>query len=161
MSPGQARGLSARGLSARGLSARGRVVAATPTRGTVNRWMMPVLAAVLLFGTIGVAQVSGNWVTSGRTATSGQAAGSGAGTGAGGDAEKGAVAAGSLIPADLKGWMTVQEAADGLGMPLADLLGLIAAPQGSAVTGATAFKDLEKLVPGFSLTTFRETVTAG
>ena len=137
-----------------------RTRAATPERprGTayVNRWVMPLLAVLLLFGTIGVAQATGNWVTSGRAVT---AAGSGMeGSGEGGAAK--AVTASSLGSADLKGWMTLQQAADGLGMPLADLLALVAAPAGAGVDGSTAFKDLEKLVPGFSLTDFRPEVKA-
>ena len=146
-------------------SARGAIVTSPRRRGTayVNRWVMPLLAVVLLFGTIGIAQASGNWVTSGRSAAGmgmgggggdGSGAGSGSGAGGGGGAEK-AVTAGTLAPADLKGWMTLQQAADGLGMPLADLLALVGAPAGSGVDGGTAFKDLEALVPGFSLSDFR------
>lgn len=56
--------------------------------------------------------------------------------------------------------MTLGQAADGLGMSLADLITLVAAPAGSGVDGSTAFKDLEKLVPGFSLTDFRPKVDA-
>lgn len=127
-------------------------------RGTayVNRWVMPLLTALLMFGTIGVAQVSGTWVTSGRTAAG---AGGGAGDDTGGGADK-SVTAGTLTSADLKGWMTLGQAADGLGMSLADLITLVAAPAGSGVDGSTAFKDLEKLVPGFSLTDFRPKVDA-
>ncbi len=152
----------------------GRPTPSKPTRGPaatprpqgtayVNRWVMPLLAALLMFGTIGVAQASGNWVTSGRTAagTGGGGAGDGAGgsEGTGSSADK-TVTAGTLTSADLKGWMTLAQAADGLGMPLADLITLIAPPAGSGVDGSTAFKDLETLVPGFSLTDFRPKVDA-
>jgi len=117
---------------------------------------MPVLGVLLLFGTIGVAQATDNWVTSGRTVAG---AGSRTGAAVGGGSER-TVAAGSLRSADLKGWMTLRDAADGLGMPLADLLVLVGAPAGSGVDGTTAFKDLERLVPGFSLTDFRPKVAA-
>ena len=90
----------------------------------LNRFVMPALALVLFFGTIGVSQATGSWVTSGR-----------------------------------QGWMTLDQAALGLGMPVADLIGLVGAPPG-AVTGATAFKDIEAIVPGFSLATFRTAVQA-
>jgi hypothetical protein len=132
----------------------------------VNRWLMPVVALALFFGTVLAAQVSGTWVTSGRgvVAGAGSGAGSGAGQGggAGGTGGSGQVvpAAGSLGSADLKGWMTLQQAADGLGMPLADLVALIAPPAGVTLTGETAFKDVEGLVPGFSLTDLRPKVDA-
>lgn len=103
----------------------------------VSRWAMPVLGAVLLFGSYGIAEATGTWVTSGKVA----------------------VVAGRLTPAELKGWMTIRQAAEGLGVPPADLLALVAAPAGSGVSVDTAVKDLEALVPGFSLTTFRATVT--
>jgi hypothetical protein len=97
---------------------------------------MPLLSLALFFGAIGVAQAAGWWVTSGRQA----------------------VAVGEMTIDDLKGWMTVQQAADGLGVPADDLVGLVGAPTGSGVTAATAFKDVEGLVPGFDLTAYRETV---
>lgn len=105
---------------------------------TLNRFVMPALALVLFFGTIGVSQATGSWVTSGRQVVA---------TGT------------SLAVADLKGWMTLDQAATGLGMPVADLIALIDAPPG-ALSGATAFKDIEAIVPGFSIATFRTAVQA-
>ncbi len=53
--------------------------AATPGRRPVNRWLLPVAALAVFFGTIIVAQASGHWVTSGRdTLVAGSAAGAGA-----------------------------------------------------------------------------------
>ena len=101
-----------------------------------SRWLMPLLSLALFFGAIGVAQAAGWWVTSGRQA----------------------VAVGEMTIGDLKGWMTVQQAADGLGVPADDLVGLVGAPTGVGVTAATAFKDIEGLVPGFDLTAYREAV---
>lgn len=101
-----------------------------------SRWLMPLLSLVLFFGAIGVAQAAGWWVTSGREA----------------------VAVGEMMTDDLKGWMTVQQAADGLGVPADDLVDLVGAPAGSVVTAATAFKDIEGLVTGFDLTAYREKV---
>jgi hypothetical protein len=104
---------------------------------TILRWIAPLAFLAIMLGGVGIAQATGQWITTGRQQ----------------------VAAGQqLTPDDLRGWMTLQEAADGLGMPVADLIGLIGAPQGVALTGATAFKDLEALVPGFDLTAFREVV---
>lgn len=57
--------------------------------------------------------------------------------------------------------MTLRQAADGLGRPVADLIGLIDAPDGVVLTGDVAFKDLETLVPGFELTEFRELLETG
>lgn len=103
-----------------------------------SRWLMPALSLVLFFGAIGVAQAAGWWVTSGRQT----------------------VAAGEMTVDDLKGWMTLQQAADGLGVPVEDLVALVGAPEGAGVGPDTAFKDIEGLVPGFELTTYRETVQA-
>ncbi len=108
----------------------------------LNRWLLPALAIVVFFGVVGIAQATGLWVTSGRTIS---AAG----------VEKTAPAAGSLTAADLKGWMTLQQAADGLGMPVTDLIARIAPPADVTLAPDTAFKDVEKLVPGFSLTELR------
>jgi hypothetical protein len=99
---------------------------------------MPILSLALFFGAVGVAQAAGWWVTSGREA----------------------VAVGEMTPDDIKGWMTVQQAADGLGAPAEGLVDLLGAPAGSGVTAATAFKDIEGLVPGFDLTAYREKVRA-
>jgi hypothetical protein len=103
-----------------------------------SRWLMPALSLILFFGAIGVAQAAGWWVTSGRQA----------------------VAAGEMTVDDLKGWMTLKQAADGLGVPVEDLVALVEAPEGAAVEADTAFKDIEGLVPGFELTAYREKVQA-
>lgn len=103
-----------------------------------SRWLMPALSLVLFFGAIGVAQAAGWWVTTGRET----------------------VAAGEMTVDDLKGWMTLQQAADGLGVPVEDLVALVGAAEGVGVGPETAFKDIEGLVPGFELTTYRETVQA-
>lgn len=106
---------------------------------TVLRWVAPLAFLAIMFGGVGIAQVTGQWVTTGRQQiTAGQ----------------------RLTPDDLRGWMTLQAAADGLGMPVAELIALVGAPDGVSVTGATAFKNLEALVPGFGLTAFREVLRA-
>lgn len=118
---------------------------------TVNRWLMPTLALVIFFGAIGIAQASGTWVTSGRAVAVGSAGGSG-GEGTG----RSTPATGALTPDDVKGWMTVQQAADGLGIPAQELIALIAAPTSVVIEPGMALKDIEPLVPGFSLTGLRE-----
>ncbi len=99
-------------------------------------WIAPVVFVAVMLGGVGIAQATGAWVTSGKQV----------------------VAAGQLAADDVKGSMTLQQAADGLAVPYAELVALIGLPEGTAVTPTTAFKDLEALVPGFSLTTFRETL---
>ncbi len=101
------------------------------------RWVLPLVWVAVLFGTIGVAQATGGWEVSGRQE----------------------VVNGTLAPADLKGWMTVQQAADGLGVPVSVVIGAIGDPAG-VVTPAMAFKDVEAVVPGFSLDVLRDTLTA-
>jgi len=96
-----------------------------------------VFIAVMLGG-VGVAQATGAWITSGRQV----------------------VAAGQLAPEDVKGSMTLQQAADGLGMAFTELVTLINPPDPNLLTPTTAFKDLEAFVPGFDLATFRETLRA-
>ncbi|MCE1174441.1 MAG: hypothetical protein LWW77_07520 [Propionibacteriales bacterium] len=93
-----------------------------------RRWILPVVWVAVLFATIGIAQAVGGWQVSGREP----------------------VVADALTPDDLKGWMTVQQGADGLGVPATVILTEIGGEPG-VVTPATAFKDVEALVPGFSL----------
>jgi hypothetical protein len=94
---------------------------------------MPLLAGVLFFGTVGVAQAAGWWVTNGRDVGVGPA----------------------LTPADVKGWMMLQDVSDGLGLPVDQLVVLTGAGPDDGVDDRTALKDLEALVPGFDLATFR------
>jgi hypothetical protein len=104
----------------------------------VNRltWIAPLVFIAVMLGGVGVAQATGAWITSGKQV----------------------VAVGQLASEDVKGSMTLQQAADGLGMPFAELVTLINPPDPSLLTPTTAFKDLEALVPGFDLATFRETL---
>ena len=102
-------------------------------------WIAPIASIAILAGTVGATQATGMWVTSGRqvmTATT------------------------VLSIDDLKGWMTLQQAADGLGVPVAELIDLLDAPPAVDVAPSTAFKDLESLVPGFELSALREVLRA-
>lgn len=101
----------------------------------VSRWVVPVVSVLILFGGVGVAQASGWWITSGRQAL---------------------VPGAQMTVDDLKGWMTLQQAADGLGLTLADIVAEIGPPAGVELVAETAFKDVEGLVPGFSLADLRE-----
>ena len=101
------------------------------------RWLIPLMWVLVVFGTIGASQAAGWWVTGGRQE----------------------VSAGGIGVDDLKGWMTVQQGADGLGVPATVVLEAIADPTGTVVP-STAFKDVEAIVPGFSLDDFREVLRA-
>ena len=102
----------------------------------VNPFLIPILFVVALLGTVFVAQSAGAWSTSGRTE----------------------VNANQLTPADIKGWMTIQQVIDGIGIPQAELYTLIGIS--SDIPASTALKDLESIAPGFELTGLRDKLTA-
>jgi hypothetical protein len=105
----------------------------------VNKYLMPAIMIVVLLGVFGLAQLNGSWVATAASKT---------------------VSAGELAPADIKGFMTLQQVADGLSVPLATVYELAKVPDGANVTPATALKDLEAVVPGFGVPAFRDAVTA-
>jgi hypothetical protein len=102
----------------------------------VNRFLMPILALVGLFGTVLVAQATGNFATNGRAGT---------------DLTR-------LTPADLKGWMTLQDVMNGLNISQNDLYAAGNIP--SNILPTTALNKLEAQVSGFSVTSLRDTLTA-
>ncbi len=102
----------------------------------VNRFLMPGLLVAALLGTSLVAQAAGLWSTSGRDA----------------------VDVTHMTPADIKGWMTLQQVIDGVGVSQAELYALGGIP--ADVPASTALKDMEALVPDFSVETLREKLTA-
>ena len=101
----------------------------------VSLWVSPIVSAVVLFGSVGVATITGDWVTGGRF-----------------EVAQGA----QMSVADIKGWMTLQQAADGVGIPVALVIGMIGAPEGVILDPSTVFKDVEARVPGFELASFRD-----
>ncbi len=117
----------------------------------VNRWIMPVLTLVLLVGVIGAAQAAGLWATTGRSATS---AGMGQGRTGGGGGDGSGEGSNQVV----KGWMTLQEAADATGLPVGTLAGLTGAQDPAALDPATPLNQLESVVPGFTMSTFRTLV---
>ncbi len=102
----------------------------------VNRFLMPFLALVGLFGTVLIAQATGNFATNGRAGT---------------DLTR-------LTPADLKGWMTLQDVMNGLKISQNDLYAAGHIP--SNIPTTTALNKLEAQVSGFSVTSLRDTLTA-
>jgi hypothetical protein len=102
----------------------------------VNRYLVPILFIVALLGTVFVAQSAGMWSTSGRTEVSTQ----------------------QLAPADIKGWMTLQQVIDGTGLAQADLYRIAGIP--ADVPPTTALKDVEGIVAGFEISALRDALTA-
>jgi len=101
----------------------------------LNPFLMPIILIVALFGTVFTAQALDKWSVSGKTA----------------------IDVTNLTPADLKGWMTLQQVIDGLNMSKEDVYAAGNIP--ADLPTSTALKDLESLIPGFSTTTLRDAVT--
>lgn len=102
----------------------------------INPFLAPAIVIVVLIGSVLSAQALGAWSTSGRTAVNLQ----------------------QLAPADIKGWMTLQQVMDGLNLTQTELYTLANVPPD--VPTSTALKDLESLVPGFEVSTLREALAA-
>ena len=103
----------------------------------VNKWLVPTLALILMLGTVGIAQANGWWIVSGKEMVNVEQLTGGI---------------------DVKGWMTLQQVADGVDMDTATLyaqLGLSA-----DIPPETALKDLEKIVEGFEVSVVRDVVDA-
>jgi hypothetical protein len=98
---------------------------------SVNRYWMPIIVIGVLFGTVVGSQVFGWWSISGRTS----------------------VNLGQLSPEDIKGWMTLQQVADGLNLSIEDVYRIGGIP--ADVAPETALKDLEEIV---EVSTLRETL---
>lgn len=99
----------------------------------INPFWMPILLIAALGGTVFTAQAFGQWSISGRESV---------------DLTK-------LAPADIKGWMTLQQIIDGVGISQKDLYESGGLPADTAPSAA--LKDLEALV---SVTTLRDRLTA-
>jgi hypothetical protein len=56
--------------------------------------------------------------------------------------------------------MTLQQVADGLGLPVETVMQLVGAPEDGSVTPDTAMKDLEGVLPGFETSALREAAAA-
>ena len=101
----------------------------------VNKWLLPVLALTLLMGTVGVAQALGVWQVSGKEMVNVDHLTSGA---------------------DVKGWMTLQQVADGSDIDTVALYLALGLP--AEIPPTTALKDLEQIVDGFEVSLVREVV---
>lgn len=105
----------------------------------VSLWLTPIVSAVVLFGSVGVATATGDWVTGGREQVAQSS---------------------RLTVDDIKGWMTLQRSADGLGVPVSTLIELIDAPVAADLRPSTLFKEVEAQVLGFELASFRDRLRA-
>ncbi len=103
----------------------------------VNKWFVPVLAVVLLLGTVGVAQATGWWIVSGKSMVDVQ---------------------NMTSSADIKGWMTFEQVAAGFGMETATLYAELGLP--ADLPPETALKEMEAIIPGFEVSTVREAIDA-
>jgi hypothetical protein len=98
----------------------------------VNPFIAPAVVVVALLGSVFGAQAAGLWSTSGRTAVNLR----------------------QMAPADIKGWMTLQQVSEGVGIPHDELYALAGVP--ADVPATTALKELEKLAPGFEVSSLRD-----
>lgn len=89
---------------------------------SVNRYVMPIIVLSTFLGVVFASQALGWWSTSGRTSV---------------DLEQ-------LNPADIKGWMTLQQVADGLQLPIEAVYRIGEIPDD--VSPDTALKDLEEII---------------
>jgi hypothetical protein len=89
---------------------------------SVNRLLMPIMVIAVLLGTVFGSQFFGIWSISGRTS----------------------VDMGELVPEDIKGWMTLQQVADGLGLSIEEVYQAGGIP--ADVSPDSALKDLEDVI---------------
>ncbi len=101
----------------------------------VNKWLVPSLALILMMGTVGIAQANGWWIVSGKEMVNVEQLTGGA---------------------DVKGWMTLQQVADGVDIDTATLYAQLGLSAG--IPPETALKDLEKIVEGFEVSVVRDVV---
>lgn len=101
----------------------------------INKFVAPLLAIALFVGTVAVAQATGYWIVSGKQMV---------------DVE-------NLVSSDdLRGWMTLQQVSDGLGIEQAEMYTLLGIP--ADIPASTALKEMETLLPGFDMTGVRATL---
>jgi len=101
----------------------------------VNKYLLPILMAVALLGSVGIAQATGAWEVSGKQEIS---------------------VGGLTSSEDVRGWMTLQQVADGFGLKVDDLYTMLSLP--ADLPAETALKELEGLIAGFETTSVREVI---
>lgn len=114
---------------------------------THNRWrsikvglfVYGIISLVIFLAIIQVAQALDFWSTSG---------------GGGGGAK---VAVTGTDPAEIKGWMTIKEVMTAYNLPVEEFYNQFKIPPGTPIE--TPMKDIEKVVPGFSVDSVRTWLT--
>ena len=103
----------------------------------VNKYILPSFTLLALLATILIAQWTGQWITSGKQL----------------------VDVNNLTTTDdIRGWMTLQQVADGFSLEVIDLYALLQLP--ADLPPETALKDLEGIIPNFEVTTVREALAS-
>lgn len=134
------------------LSGRRPVVPTHPRGRSVRvpAWVFAVTALAVGASVVTGAQAAGWWVSGGLSASASQA-------GATGGSEQAAPT--GTDPAEVKGWMTVQQIVDAYAVPVAELYAAFGVPAGTPAT--TELKDLEGLSGGrFEVTALRDWLAA-
>lgn len=103
----------------------------------VNQYVLPGLVIVILLGTVGVAKATGQWIVSGKQLIDVTHLTSGA---------------------DIKGWMTLQQVADGFGIEQEAFYRMLGIP--GEVPPETALKEMETILPDFETSRVRDLVGA-
>lgn len=104
---------------------------------TVNKFFLPVLTLLALFGSYAIARLTGDWSVSGKQTITVEQMTSGA---------------------DVRGWMTLEQLSTGFGIPLDELYALTGIPAGTPPE--TALKEMEQVVPGFEVSQVRLQINA-
>ncbi|MFN8444360.1 MAG: hypothetical protein U0175_26490 [Caldilineaceae bacterium] len=99
----------------------------------VNQYILPSFSILALLVTVLIADLTGQWIISGKELV---------------DVNN------MTTSEDIRGWMTLQQVADGFALEPSTLYQLLALP--ADVPTETALKDLEGIVPDFEVTTVRE-----
>lgn len=98
----------------------------------VNKYILPSFTLLAILATVLIAQWTGQWITSGKEL----------------------VDLNNLTTTDdIRGWMTLQQVADGFALEVSDLYTLLQLPVD--LPPETALKDLEGIIPDFEVTTVR------
>lgn len=101
----------------------------------VNKFSLPILTLLALFGAVFTAKAAGIWTVSGKQSIDVQ----------------------SLSSAeDIRGWMSFEELSTGYNIPLPRLYQLLNIPDD--IPPETALKDMEGLLPDFEVTVVRDLV---
>lgn len=106
----------------------------------INLYLYAAVVLVLFLGIIQGAQAAGMWSTSGKVTASGEK-----------------ITATGTDPAEIKGWMTISEVMSAYKMTKDEFYTGVGLPADLPET--TAFKDIEKLVEGFSTENVRTFLT--